>query len=442
MAKNSKDPKLDDKVLQYSDLNREQKKAAEGAAFGSTSNMKTRAQEYIASGKGKPKDREAVEASIPYMKDKKVSIGSAARNRSRMVEQAATDPSLSHEHENLPGAGWYFEHHRDISSAARQHGYESSAAITASAVMSPQNSPDNEKEAVSALMAAHRGGEVHITPAVHEHLRSKGLPVEGVHRGRTVKASELHPDVLSELSSAELRDQVPHTGFDLKDVSRGGTKQNISKAVNVLRGTVSESEAIDPHSSPKVRSYRDNIRDAKPDTPEHMEYMMRAADLGSKIRGENIPGQQMLDYHGLRGSTEGMLSPTRSTAEDTWMNSISHRQRNVVVPGTTTNVMKTSGTVLGYTTKKTHEGVSAHPDARIGASAVQHAVNNEATIRAAKSLGEKYGVDGAVPAVVTQEVPWTHARREGDKDPQFKRDTSEPKKVRQRSQQFEQLGLF
>lgn len=430
MAKPQKS--IDGKVLQYSDLNREQQRAAEGAAFGSTSNMKTRAEEYISSGRGKPKDREAISAALPYLKDKKVSIASAARNRKSMIEQAATDPSVSHAHENLPGAGWYFEHHRDLANSAKDHGFETSRAVTASAVMSPQNSPENEKAAVSALMAAHSAGKVRITDHVADWMERSGHDMSA-HRGQTVHARDLTPESLAALSSSEIRDHVEADGFDVKDISRGGTKENIAKAVRVLRGEVSEKDAIDPHSSPKVHSYRDNIRDSVPDTNVHSEYMMRAADLGSKIRGENNVGQQMFDYFGLRESGEGVLSGNRSTAEDTWMNSISHGQRNMVVPGTTTNVMKAAGTTLGYTTKKTHDGVSAHPDPRIGAPAVQHAVNNEATIRAAKHLGDRYGVDGNVPAVLAQEVPWTNARRAGSKDPDFKKATTRPKAAKETS---------
>jgi hypothetical protein len=443
MAAAKRDSRIDGKVLQFSDMTPQQRKTAEGAAFKQTSNMADRADAYLESGKGKGKEREAIQVARPYLKNKNVTVASAAANRTKMVESAARSETTRHAHESVPGAGWYFEHHAAIDNAAKAHGFDTSRAITASAVMSPQNSPENERAAASALMAAHSGGKVFMSPALHSHLTSQGIPVASAHRDRMVSAHELHPEALAELSNAEIRDSVEHHGFDLKDVSRGGTKTNISKAVRVLRGEVSEHEAIDPHSSPKVFSYRDNIRDSRPNTDVHQEYLMRAADLGSKIRGENIHGQQMFDYHGLRNSTEGVLSPTRHTAEDTWMNSISHGQKNMVVPGTTTNVMKTSGTVLGYSTSKTFEGESAHPDARIKAPAVQHAVNNAATIRSAAQLGKKYGVDGAVPAILSQEVPWTEARRAGEKDPQFKRDVAgATKKAPRVGQQFKQLGLF
>lgn len=444
MAKDTGDSRIDNKVLQFEDLSRKQRKAADGAAFGSTSNLATRADAYLAGDKGKPKEREAIAAARPYLKDKKVTVASAARNRVSMVQSAATSPHTRHEHEVLPGAGWYFEHHRDIQGVAAEHGFETSRAITASAVMSPQNSPSNEKAAVSALMAAHSGGKVFISPEVHEHLQRTEKPISPDHRDRMVPASELHPETLAELSSVSIRDKVEHHGFDLKDVSRGGTKVNVAKAINVLRGNVSEDGAIDPHSSPKVRAYRDNIRDSVPDSAVHQEYMLRAADLGSKIRGENVVGQQMFDYHGQRDSQEGVLGGGRRTAEDTWMNSISHGQKNMIIPGTSTNVMKAAGTTLGYTTSKTHEGEPVHPDPRVQSRAVQHAANNAATVKSASDIGKKYGADGAVPSVLMQEVSWTEARRKGGKDPEFNKVTTANAKTAKpsRSQQFKQLGLF
>lgn len=446
--KSNHNEKLNDKVLQFDDITPAQRKAAQGAAFTSVGNMVDRAADFLASGKGKPKEREAVEASQPYLKNKNVTVATAATNRRRMAEAAATDSVTRHEHENLPGAGWYFEHHRDLRNAAQATGFDTDRAITASAVMSPQNSPDNEKAAVSALMQAHTDGKVVMTSELHSHLLNKGIDVAAHHRGRMVSAHELSAEALAELSSADVRESVDHSGFDLKDVSRGGSKTNIAKAVRVLRGHVSTSEAISPHTSPKVRSYRDAIRDAVPDTAEHGEYMLRAADLGSKIRGEEAHGQQMFDLYGKRDSTEGMLSPRRTTAEDTWMNSISHGQPNVVVPGTRTNVMKTAGTVLGYSGRKKHDGVSAVPDPRIGATAVTHAANNAATVKAAKDIGKQYGVDGAVPSTLMQEVPWAQARRAGAKDPEFNQAIASANRAEKpdvasyaRGKQFEQLEM-
>ena len=142
------------------------------------------------------------------------------------------------------------------------------------------------------------------------------------------------------------------------------------------------------------------------------------------------------------------MSNRATTAEDTWMNSITVGQKNHTLPGSSTNVMKTAGSdALGYVTGKKHDGVSVDPDSRVGPSAVQHAYNNAATQRASVTLHRRYGLDYTVPAVATQESAWLEARREGGKDPIHNaalRDAAAeaaPKKTG-RSGEFKQGTLF
>ncbi|CAB4179301.1 hypothetical protein UFOVP1033_77 [uncultured Caudovirales phage] len=415
--------KIEGKVAQMSDFSKEGQKAAEKLAFDVP--LKTKAAEFIASGTGTPSQQEAVKNVAPHLTDKPSSLNQAASNRVAHITAGATNPSLQKEGENLPGSGWYFQHNADVTKVAHEYGVHPDVAITASAVMSPQNSPSNEKEAVSALLHAHRSGTITIPHEVASQLNSsKGLQkaqiqVNPEHVGVPVHASQLHPAVLAALSEKKVREQLPDHTVNLEGIAKGGSRENIAKAIDVIRGNTPESTAIDPHSSPKVYSYRDAIKHAVPGTPHHMEYMMRAADIGDKLRGDVGKGQGMLDYHNLRGSNEGMLSSTRTTAEDTWMNSISHGQKNEIVPGTDTNIMKTAGSLLGYTGKKKHEGVSVDSDTRIGTSAVQHAANNAATIKAGTKLQKNLKLDYSVPSTLVQESAWIPARRAGNKDKAF-----------------------
>jgi hypothetical protein len=453
MASNPRNPKIEGKAAQLSDFSPAGRKVAEQLAFTDLGSMATRAPQVLASDDAaklagkvgmKPMDRQAVETALPYLKDKKVTVNSAANNRVSFFEKAAQTESpittqiqkylpttledgsidsgvRSVPESGLAGAGWYFKHHKDIADAAKTHGFDTNRAITASAIMSPQNSPNNEKEAVSALMQAHHGTVTipqHLAPVIN----AKMSPESQLHPsqvGLPVSVRDLHPDIIAHLSTANIRDQIGTDNVDLKAIAKGKTKINISKAISVLRGHISEEDAINPHNAPKIHSYRNAIRDAVPNSPEHSEYMLRAAHLADVASGNQLVGQQMIDYHGLRDSREGMLSPTRNTAEDTWMNSISHGQTNETVPGTPTNVMKTAGTLLGYTGSKTRNGALVDPDSRLDKKAIQHAVNNAATVKASEKLEKKYNTGFAVPSVMVQEVPWTQARREGNKDPEF-----------------------
>jgi hypothetical protein len=419
---------FDSKAMQIHDLPPEGQKAVAGAFSEAHSNVATRSQQFKSA---KSQTNEAVDAVRPHLKDKKVTIQTAANARGRMLSAAATDNETRLPGENLPGSGWYFKHHGDLAAAASEHGYDTNKAITASATMSPQNSPENEKAAVTGLMKTHTSGKVFVSPEVHAHLTHQGISVDDRHKDATVAVRDLHPDAVAALSDPKIRSAITGDNFDAKEIARGGSRQAISKATSVLRGDIPEHEALNPTSAPKVSSYRDSIRDAVPDTDVHNEYMARAAHIGDLERGDAMKGQQMLDLYGKRHSTEGLLDPKHATAEDTWMNSISTGQKNQMVDGGRQNVMKVAGSHLSYTAKKKFDGVSATPDPRISGNAVLHAANNGATIKAGADLAKKHGLDYHVPSVMMQEVPWTEARRAGGKDPAFNKATAAQSKSRQ-----------
>jgi hypothetical protein len=341
------------------------------------------------------------------------------------------------------GSGWYFSHHADIKAHADKHGFPVEKAITASAVMSPTNSPDNEKAAVAALMDAHKNHTVHMTPELHQHLsKSTGITPSSSTIGREVSFNELHPEHVAAVSGTKMMGKVK-TGANLTDMGRGGTKENIVKAVNVLRGNVHHDEAIDPHSSPKVWSYNNAARNAVPSGAVHEEYLTRVHHV---LGGGQAKGHQPLDLFGLRSSNAGILDPKGHTAEDTWQNTQTFGQPNHQLPGTKTNVAKhvASDKGLGLDIPKAApvgpggKSVSASPDARVGSSSLMHAYNNEATVRAAAKLSKGTGVE--LPAVAAQEIGWTEIRRSHGKDPAYAQAKAATKETRA-TKAGKQLGL-
>ena len=371
-----------DRALQYSDLDREgqgaarnimrdqgaiksrlgeRKATAQAAADNPANNATTQHKSTILA-------RKLGEAET-YAQDRPVTLPGATNRRvehfQNGVRRAAAEGIDS-------GAGWYFEHHREIAASAAAHGETSARAITAATSMSPQNSPENERAAVNALMAQRAGN--------------------------------------------------PH---DPKDLGRAGTSTNMAKAVHHLD---TGEDPINPSSSPKVHSYREATLHARPGTPEHYEYLGRIDQATRVITGQHDPGQQRMDLHGLAHSTEGILSPTRNTAEDTWMNAITYGQDlDTTLPGTRTNVGKFLASDKGLALdvpKRDAAGTSVHPSGQVGSAAVLHAYNNEATVRAARRIGESTGVvdhrgRSVFPAVAVQEVAWTEARRRAGKDPAY-----------------------
>lgn len=334
----------------------------------------------------------------PHIVNKGVTLDSAATNRVEAYHKNISE-SAARGNSTPDGAGWYFNHSRDITNSANKNGFDPKRAMTASAVMSPQNSPDNEKASVGAIMTAMSTHKVHYDQHLHDTLTAAGIPSNPHHVGRMVGFSELHPDTLSGMTGTKIREHVK-TGADLQQIARGGTKENISKAVRILSGEVHPDDAINPHTAPKVWSYNHNITTSDHGSAEHGEYMMRVQHHAAVTAGDVHHGQQMFDHFGLRGSTSGQLSSQGHTAEDTWQNTLTHGQAAKTVGRTAVNKTLASNISTGY----------------IADSGAHHAFNNKATRMAA----EQMSVHGyAHPSTSAQEVPWTQVRRDVGKDPEF-----------------------
>ena len=101
-----------------------------------------------------------------------VSAQARARRDAPMVGGGSQGAGLGH-----LGADWYFQHHAKLAAVAEATGHTRQQVIAASAVMSPQNNPDQEYAAVHAL--AH-GADVHVCRRVrhrwprHPH-RDRGV---------------------------------------------------------------------------------------------------------------------------------------------------------------------------------------------------------------------------------------------------------------------------
>lgn len=366
-----------DRAVQWSDLDRTSRERL-SSAVGDMGNFASRAPGEIdrlsqSSDKKAGRKVRNLEAIQPHLTDKPITMRGAAQRR---VDLFKGGMQRSAEEGTDSGAGWYFEHHRDIAAHAEEHGFPTDTAITASAAMSPLNSPDNEKAALGALMAQERGKE-----------------------------------------------------FRPEDLRRSGPNKNRELARGVLQG------GEDPHnplSRPKVHSYREATLHATPDSPDQQEYMQRVSHVSEVLNGTQLKGQGYFDLWGKKDSTEGILSPTRNTAEDSWMNSITMGQPLDVTVNGRTNVGKTIGSEdIGMKFPKGRGAESIHPSGQVTPTTLLHAYNNEATIRAARSVGRETGLvndrgDSMLPSVAMQEVAWTEARRVANKDPEYNRNRQAP----------------
>jgi hypothetical protein len=364
----------------------------------------------------------------PTLTDKPITHAGAAQRRVNLTMQGA---ERSRTEGTDSGQGWYFNHHRRLAEVAASSGVDKSRVIAASAVMSPQNNPEQELAAVSALAHAHTDpyARVRVPTDMSEH------PVLGGLAGESVHPKHLSPEHIAALSEPAVRAKVGTTRFDLGAVAKGGVKGNIGKAVNVLRGRTPVEQAIDPRSSPKVWSYHAGIAMSEHGSPEHTEFMERM----HVATGGELPGQQRMDLMGLRGATHGPLNPSAPTAEDTWQQAISTGQSlpAIPIPGRQGRAAMQSPAKFsvgegGSANQKYLRAVPGVPGAE--PSALMHAWQNEATQRAARTLSRRSGE--IVPAIGVQAGGWTEARRQAGKA------IEEQPKVGKRRKGPQQMALF
>lgn len=370
----------------------------------------------------------ALNAFEPVLRNDPITHRKATGARASLVQQnAARQVSEGTETET----DWYFRHHQKMADVAADTGFSKDKVIAASAVMSPQNAPDQEAAAVSALAHGHANPRASITVSKEAATRS-GDPGLGEYVGRPTHPSKFSPTQLAVLSSPAVRPHTEASGIDMEEIAKGGSHTNVAKAVDVLRGNVPAHQAIDPASSPKVWSYHSNIAQAKPGGAVHEEFISRMNSL------TQVPGQTRMDLFGLKGSKEGILSPNNDTAEDSWMQAVSTRQslKSTPVPGRTGRAAQQSPAKfsVGEGGSANDKLIKSPSQIMPGASSSQlrHAWENRATRGAAAQLSRKTGE--IIPATGIQAGAWIEGRRQAGKDPAYA-ERSQPKSFSAKSQQ-------
>lgn len=344
----------------------------------------------------------------PVLTDTPITHAGAANRRVALTMQGAERSRNTGEAHNQD---WYFNHNRRLSEVAAVSGVDKSRVVAASAVMSPQNNPEQELTAVRALANAHtdRYARVRVPSDMADH------PILGGLAGESIHPRHLSPEHIGALSEPAVRAKVGTTRFDLESVAKGGVKGNIAKAVNVIRGNTPVESAIDPRTSPKVWSYHAGIAMSEHGSPEHTEFMERM----NVATGGELPGQQRMDLMGLRGATHGPLNPKAPTAEDTWQQAISTGQSlpAIAIPGRQGRAAMQSPAKfsVGEGGSANQKDLRAVPGvAGAEPSALMHAWQGEATQRAARTLSRRSGE--IVPSIGIQAGGWIEARRQAGKN--------------------------
>jgi hypothetical protein len=133
------------------------------------------------------------------------------------------------------GADWYFDHGPGIAKAAEAFGADPRAAIISSTSMSPQNSPQNERQASSALARMETQN-----PMIHVATDVKG---SGALKGASIAAgshewSSLNPDQISLINRNAVNPKYPKTHGNPITTDKVNTVMR-----DMGRGTISADQA-------------------------------------------------------------------------------------------------------------------------------------------------------------------------------------------------------
>jgi hypothetical protein len=217
-----------------------------------------------------------------------------------------------------------------------------------------------------------------------------------------------------------------------RDFQRGGEK-GVLKGRKTPKGF--RAETTEQRTQRRTEQAQTHLQaaGAAPGSMEHSLATMRMGLTGVQTTGKGRRARLTLpDIRSQRQSDEGALSPEAHTAEDTWMHAISTRQRPESVRGeqqkggSGSSISKTAASDPNLSSerrmsKTSPQGTKVMPHPDVQGAALNHAVNNYTTRKAAGRLG-------GLPATMVQEVPWTEERIRAGKDPEYSKEMAARKK--------------
>lgn len=417
---------------------------------GAIANLEDRLATGRETGKLKPAGQAKIERTLSAMRainespdvvDRPITLESATTNRVNLIQQAITDArarsQVTGQRENLYGAGWYINH-RGLQSEATRGEMDPELAAAIGGKMSSGKKPEDERAGIAGLHTLMSGNH-HITIHHTSAAKATGLPL-GTHR-----VADLPSEAISRAAALAATESGKHPsertvqGSDHSALIMAGRphKDNVAASIDIMRhpDVVSGASSpiaigFSPATTPKTFSYATSTAIApEPGSVEAQDYLNLAHHLA-----HGDPNQGMMMFHTPEeGDKRGKIFDSVHSAEDTWMNAITTGQ---------TGTIKRDGKGRGMAVGKrvvTDEGMPAHvgrltktsmglkgfEDAdAVTTEGVLHAFNNEATRRAARSLGrvsfDQFGRDIPVPNVLVQEVSWSQERGNVGFDPEYK----------------------
>lgn len=413
-------------------------KAVRAGFKASMSGWKTRETTLAAKRNeaGEPLSSRLEPGVIARLKDTTVDVGKAAGNIATHWGRMMADTA------NRPDPAWYFGHNRRLTGVAEQHGMDPNTVIDASGAMSPQNDPDSEFKAVSAMAdAITNKRQIRAVNDVHTEVsaeqKKKGVkPRLVMQAGARRTISSMTPeDMQAATATGNVKNVSAAGDFSLEGFRNAGT--NRREGFSTLRG---DYNAVEKMKAAKVHLYTNVIRESKPDTPLHHEYEARFGDQDAarKVRqgreldiSEARTGSETLrgvpDRVDLYGLSKGGSDPTdpayhhkilgeRGMAvPDTWMSGLLSGQEMHDLPGSpspakmagsqtaTTHASTTGATFMSPAEAKAAGGKTMTPGAAWGMAAL--AAVQQGAVKAREPESQTN-----IPPVMLQEMTWVHGR--------------------------------
>lgn len=377
------------------------------------------------------------------VEDVDVTVESAAQRRVHFFDQAGSRAQTEGDIRSgrgpsdlAAGARWYPGHVGDIHGIAQIEKAEPTQEdrdryYASSGSMSPLNSPQMEKTSLRAIAAAHRENST-VTPTT-----KRGAEAAGAAIGKSVNIRDMTPERIGKISSAPMHAHLDTTA-DLGGIGSGGT--NVPRGVGIFRGDVAPEDYAPrgPAGAPKLYGYIESMRRAGRANANEVSEFYRRVHEGTPgsapyFQQPTVFGPQWeKDPYGKADSTEGILDPKGPTAEDSWMQTISlgqpHEMEALETGKGSARVGKTLGSDTHGLSNIPAGGVfpssSPRTDYPVTPEAVLHALNQEATHRAAEIVTDRARADGrnmgaGLPSQAIQPVSWDEYRIQADKDDDY-----------------------
>lgn len=344
----------------------------------------------------------------------------AAMARTRVVEDAI----IRHNNEVGPealhqGSEFYFDHGHGIQETADKYSVDRTRAQHASALLSSQNGPANERAGVSEMIRARHEGTV----TYDEDTEINGVHIPG---GVEHKIADMPEGTLRDLAHRQSAHNASKgatplgvtTNVDLATLRRANAVDGtIEKAEHVLGGNLPSDHTLfhgddGKITTGKIPSYVRNNSEgaAKYGSLEHMEYRARTLDAQRNLH-EQASGardyQDTIDLtHGMTHDPQSLLGSNPHTVEDTWQAAISSQQPYKGTKHAKSSPAKAAGDVVFSS----------------GTGPNTHAAQNKATRMAADEFNERHGTR-LTPQHV-QELGWDEARIQAGKSPEYEKRTA------------------